>query len=63
MVTFFDDDILPNKNLYQNFREFIDDLRDVTINYSYRRIEKILTEKCVNVIKDKIKSLGSETAK
>ena len=30
---------------------------------TYRRIEKTLTEKAVNLIKDKIKSLGSDILK
>jgi hypothetical protein len=30
---------------------------------TYRRIEKTLTEKAVNLIKDKIKGLGSEILK
>ena len=30
---------------------------------TFRRIEKTLTEKAVNLIKDKIKSLGSEILK
>jgi hypothetical protein len=38
-------------------------LRDITCNITYRRIEKILTEKAVNLIKDKIKTLASDILK
>jgi hypothetical protein len=61
--SFFDDDILPNRNLYQNFKHLLGELRDITLNVTYRRIEKSLTEKAVNLIKDKIKSLGSDILK
>jgi hypothetical protein len=61
--TFFDDDLLPNRNLYQNFRHLLTELRDITCNMTYRKIEKTLTEKAVNLIKDKIKGLGSDILK
>jgi len=40
-VAFFDDDILPNKtNLYANMRYLLDEVREITINSTYRQIEK-----------------------
>jgi hypothetical protein len=62
-ITFFDDDILPNRNLYENFRHLLNELRDVTINYTYKKIEKNITEKALNKVKDKIKALFSEAVK
>ena len=38
-------------------------MRDITCNITYRKIEKNLTEKAVNLIKDKIKALGSDILK
>ena len=35
----------------------------MTINHTYRVVEKTLTEKAVNIVKEKIKSLSSEAAK
>ena len=61
--TFFDDDILPNRNLYKNFRSLLNELRDITPNMTYRRIEKCITEQAVNMVKDKIKNLASEILK
>ena len=62
-IAFFDDDILPNRNLYQNYRHLINEIRDLAINVTYRKIEKNLTEKSVNVVKEKIKGLFNEAVK
>ena len=62
-IAFFDDDILPNRNLYDNFRHLLNELRDLTINFTYKKIEKNFTEKTLNKIKEKIKSLFSEAVK
>ncbi len=62
-VAFFDDDILPNRNLYNNFRLLLNELRDLTINYTFKKIEKNFTEKSLNKIKEKIKGLFSEAVK
>ena len=41
----------------------MDELRDITINQTFRTIEKDMTEKSVNVVKEKIKRLCSDTSK
>ncbi len=38
-------------------------MRDITSNMTFRRIEKALTEKAVNSVKDKIKNLASDILK
>ncbi len=62
-VVFFEEDVLPNRNLYDNFRNLLNELRDLTINFTYKKIEKNFTEKLLNKIKDKIKGLFSEAVK
>lgn len=62
-VAFFDDDILPNRNLYDNFRSLLNEVRDLTINFTFKKIEKNFTEKTLNKIKEKIKSMFSEAVK
>lgn len=62
-ITFFDDDILPNRNVSGNLRLLLSELREITINLTYRRIEKQLTEKAVNIVKEKIKSLCNDAMK
>ena len=62
-IAFFDDDILPNRNLYHNYKHLLNEIRDLTINVTYKKIEKNLTEKSVNIVKEKIKSLFSEAVK
>jgi len=62
-ITFFDDDIQPNRNVSGNLRLLLSELRDITINLTYRRIEKQLTEKAVNIVKEKIKSLCNDAMK
>ena len=62
-MTFFDDEILPNRNLYSNMRYLMNDIRDLSINMIYKQIEKNLTEKAINLVKDKIKKGFSEIVK
>lgn len=38
-------------------------VRDLSINMTFRKIEKNLTEKVLNVIKDKIKLLATDAMK
>jgi len=61
--SFFTDDILGNRNLYDNYRYLLDELRDVAINQTYRVVEKDMTEKAVNTVKDRIKKLYADASK
>ncbi len=41
----------------------MNDLRELSINVTYKNIEKNLTEKAVNIVKDKIKKGFSDVVK
>lgn len=59
--SFFQTDILPNRNLYANIRYLLTEVRDITINQTFRKIEKQITEYAITIVKDKIKAIHEET--
>jgi hypothetical protein len=49
-------ELMPNKNLHENLKEFLNELEKILPVFSFKKISKHLTEKSLNSTKDKIKN-------
>ncbi len=54
------DDLCPNKNLHDNLKIYLEELDSILPKFAFKKIGKLLTEKALNIIKDKIKLTFSE---
>jgi hypothetical protein len=57
--SFLMDEICPNKDIYDNLNMYLREIEELTLLSVFKNIEKNLTEKSINIVKDKIKSYAS----
>ena len=54
-LVFLVDELCPNKNLHDNLQVYLNEIDALVPKFAYKKISKLLTEKSLNLIKEKIK--------
>jgi alkyl hydroperoxide reductase subunit AhpF len=62
-VEFLTEELMPNKNLHENLKDYLTELEKLVVLSTFKKISKSLTEKSINKIKEKIKFHASEISK
>ena len=61
--SFLVDELCPNKNLQENLKIYLEQIDHLLPKFALKRIAKLLTEKSLNLIKDKVKQSISDINK
>lgn len=59
-MDFLVDELMPNKNLHENLKVYLNEIEKILPQSSFKKISKSLTEKSLNNIKEKIKNNQNE---
>ena len=57
------DELCPNKNLQENLKIYLEKIDHLLPKFAFKKIAKQLTEKSLNLIKEKVKQSVSEISK
>ena len=62
-LSFLEDELCPNKNLHANLKAYLEQVDKLVPKFAYKIVQKLLTEKALNIFKEKIKLAHQEIMK